>query len=54
MQLREGSILFRQILVDPRYAGDVGKLPKGVVPDEYRRYVPGGVYRTREQLEKRP
>ena len=50
VSFREGSAMVREIMTAPDYAGDVGRLPRGLVPPEYQRVIPGGVYLNEAQL----
>jgi hypothetical protein len=53
LSFREGSVMVREIMAAPDYAGDLGKLPRGFVPPAYQRYVPGGTYLTEAELRAR-
>ena len=52
LKMERGIIIMRNIMVDPDYAGDFGKLPKGEITGEMRKYVPGGKYYSIEDLRR--
>jgi hypothetical protein len=54
LKLKDYFIIMRNILVNPDYAGNFGRLPKGEIQIEYDRFTPGGVYCSVEEFSQNP
>jgi len=54
LDMEKGIIIMRNIMVDPDYEGDFGKLPRGRITGDMARYTPGGAYCSVEELRKNP
>jgi hypothetical protein len=54
LQMNEGSVLTRYVLINPKWAGDLGRFPKDVFPDDAAQYVPGGVYCSAKEFAANP
>ncbi len=54
LEMEQGIIIMRNILVDPDYPGLFWNMPAGDIPPEYDGYTPGGVYCSVEDFERNP
>jgi len=54
LEMEEGLIIMRNIMIDPAYEGDFGELPRGKISGEMRKHTPGGVYCSVEELRENP
>jgi len=54
LQMKEGLIAMRNILITPGYSGDFFKLPPGKIAPDYDKYTPGGVYCSAQEFAQNP
>jgi len=54
LNMKEGILIMRNILIRPEYSGDFFKLPPGRISAEFDRYTPGGVYCSAREFAQNP
>lgn len=54
LNMKDGIVIMRNIMIEPGYDGDFGRLPRGKITGETRKYTPGGVYCSADELENNP
>lgn len=54
LEMEKGVIIMRNIMIDPDYEGDFGKLPRGEISGPMKKFTPGGTYYSAEELRKSP